>query len=180
MPREAQPVDPARKPNRRRLALTRWLLIGNSGAGKSVLSTRIGAALGLPIHDLDVLYRSPDGRMRREGEAKALVAAVAAGADWVIEGVFPELIAVAQARATAMVWLDLSWDECRAGLLQRGAHYGMDPADPDALMAWSNAHRDRLAAHARLYDGFGGGKVRLRTRRQVEAFGVEDLTGSRR
>ena len=155
-------------------------MIGNSGAGKSVLSRRIGAVLGLPIHDLDVLVRRLDGRKREEGEAKALVAEVAAGAGWVIEGVFPELIEIARARATAMVWLDLSWDECRAGLLQRGAHYGMDPDDHDALMAWANAHQDRLKAHARLYDGFGRHKVRLRTGRQVEAFAVEDLTGSSR
>jgi adenylate kinase family enzyme len=148
----------------------RVLVTGNSGAGKSVLAERIGATLDLPAHDLDVLLRRPDGRERAAGDAKARVAVVAAGDGWVIEGVFPDLIEVALARATVMVWLDLSWDECRAGLLRRGPHYGMDPLDDDALLAWANAHRARLTEHARLYDGFGGRKVRLRTRREVESF----------
>ena len=146
------------------------MVTGASGAGKSVLAGRIAATLTLPTHDLDVLLRRPDGRKRAAGDAKARVADVAAGDGWVIEGVFPDLIEVALARATVMVWLDLSWDECRAGLLARGPHYGLDPSDDDALLAWESAHRARLPEHARLYDGFAGRKVRLRTRREVEAF----------
>ena len=57
-----------------------------------------------------------------------------------IEGVFGELAQVALSRATVLVWLDLSWGECRRGLLQRGLHYGYDPADPVDLAALTEAH----------------------------------------
>ena len=77
-----------------------------------------------------------------------------------------------------LVWLDLSWDECREGLLRRGPHYGMNPSDRDALLAWANAHRARLPEQAQLYNAFAGRKVRLQTRREVGAFSVDTLTNS--
>lgn len=152
----------------------RLIVIGNSGSGKTIFARRAGATLNLPTHDLDVLCRH-DGRKREETEAKAVVAEIAAGSRWVIEGVFSSLIEVALPRATVLAWLDLSWGECRAGLLQRGPHYGMDPSDSGALQAWEAAHTDRLVAHARIYNGFGGHKVRLQTRREVAAFSVKSL-----
>jgi energy-coupling factor transporter ATP-binding protein EcfA2 len=158
------------------LHTTRLVVIGNSGSGKSTFAKRIGAALNLPTHDLDVLHWHLDGRKREEGEAKALVAEVAAGTGWVIEGVWGWLVEIALARATVLVWLDLSWDECREGLLQRGPHHGMNPSDPDALLAWTNPHWDRLAGHAQLYSVFGGHKVRLRTRREVAAFSDKGIS----
>jgi adenylate kinase family enzyme len=154
---------------------TRLVVIGNSGSGKSTFAERVGAALSLPIHDLDVLYWQGEGQEREEGEARALVHEVAVGSSWVIEGVWGSLIEVALARATALVWLDFSWDECREGLLQRGLHHGMNPSDPDALLVWANAHCSRLPAYADLYDAFSGHKERLRTRREVEAFSMDSL-----
>lgn len=153
----------------------RVIVIGNSGAGKSTFAKRIGTALNLLPHDLDVTFWHLDGRKRAEGEAKALVAEVAEGTGWVIEGVYGWLVEIALVRATALVWLDLSWAECRDGLLQRGPHYGMNPSDPDALEAWAGAHSDRLAGQAHLYNGFGGHKVHLRTRREMAAFSVDSL-----
>ncbi len=48
----------------------RLVVIGNSGSGKTVFARLAGAALNLPTHDLDVLYRHLDGRMREESEAR--------------------------------------------------------------------------------------------------------------
>jgi len=155
----------------------RLVIIGNSGSGKSTLAKRIGAPPNLPIYDLDILCRHLDGRKRAKSEAKALTAEVVAGTDWVIEGVFRCLIEIALSRATVLVWLDLSWDECRAGLLQRGPHYGMDPSDHDAMLAWKNAHWDRLAGYAQLYHAFNGPKTCLRTRAAVATFSLDAITG---
>ena len=79
--------------------------------------------------------------------------------------------------AMALVWLALSWDECREGL-QRGPHDGMNPSDPDAVNAWAGAHSDRLAGHAQNDDGFDGHKVRLRTRREMAAFSMDGLSAA--
>ena len=55
---------------------------------------------------------------------------------WIVEGVFENLLEIALARATELVWLNLSWEACREGLLRRGPHYRMDPRDPRALQDW--------------------------------------------
>lgn len=159
---------------------TRLVVIGNSGSGKSTFAKRVSATLGIRTHDLDILCRHVDGRKRGEDDARALVAEVAAGAGWVIEGVFPSLVEVAFRRATALVWLDLSWDDCQAGLLQRGPHYAMDPSNHNDLLAWEAAHWGRRSTPAQLFDAFGGSKVRLRTRGELEDFSLESLSGGSR
>lgn len=156
----------------------RLIIIGNSGSGKSTLAEHVGMALQLPTHDLDLLHWYTDGLKREEVEAKALVAQIAAGAGWVIEGVYGWLAEVALARATTLLWLDLPWAECREGLLRRGLRRGMTPSDQDALLTWAGAYWTRTtpsssAGHDRLYRAFGGDKARLRTRGEVVAYSVE-------
>ncbi len=153
---------------------TRWWVIGAGGSGKSTLARRVGAALGVPIHHLDDVYRRSDGKLLGEGAVKALTVGIAAGPGWVIEGVgnYGELAPLALSRATALVWLDLSWEACRDGLLQRGPHYGYDPADPINLTAWAEAHPRYGADHMNLYSAFGGLKTRLTTRAETAAFSI--------
>ena len=161
----------------------RLVVIGNSGAGKSSLATRIAAARALPACDLDRLHWHADGRKRAEAEARALVAEAAAGDAWIIEGVYGWLAEVALPRATALVWLDLPWAACRDGLLQRGLRRGMTLDDQAALMAWAEDYWTRTtpsshAGHARLYRAFAGPKARLRTRDEAQAFAWETLEGA--
>jgi adenylate kinase family enzyme len=63
-----------------------WVVIGNSGSGKNTLAEDMGAALHLPVFDLDLVHWRPDGPKRDEAEAKAQLAEIAAGPAWVIEG----------------------------------------------------------------------------------------------
>ena len=53
-----------------------------------------------------------------------VVAEAAAGSGWIIEGVWAELLEVALVRATVLVWLDLSWDECLRGFFSAGRTTG--------------------------------------------------------
>lgn len=154
---------------------TRMVVMGNSGSGKSTLAARIGEALDVPAHDLDAPYWLSHGKARPSSEAKALVAQAAAGDGWVIEGVWAELLEVALLRATVLVWLDLSWDECLQGLLQRGPHYGYDPTSRADVLALEEAHRRRLSRQNELYNDFGLRKIYLRTRQQVRRFSAENL-----
>lgn len=153
----------------------RWLIIGNSGSGKSTLAERIGQDLHLPIYDLDLVHWHRDGRKRDEGQAIARVAEIAAEDGWVIEGVYGWLAHIALARVTALIWLDLSWDECRAGLLARGLRRGMTSLDQDALLAWAEEYWTRttpssFTGHEGIYRTFTGSKAHLRTRIDVAAF----------
>ncbi len=153
----------------------RWIVIGNSGSGKSTLVERLGKARHLPVYDLDLVHWYPDGRKRDESDAKARVAEIAATDTWVMEGVYGWLAEVAVVRATLLIWLDLSWDECRNGLLARGLRRGMTLNDQKELLAWAEDYWVRttsssVTGHERLYRAFMGDKARLRTRDDVTAF----------
>lgn len=154
---------------------SRRMVMGNSGSGKSALAARIGTSPHLPIHDLDLVHWHADGRRRAGAEARARVAEIAAENAWVIEGVYGWLAKVALMRATTLVWLDLPWAECRAGLLARGLRRGMTPNDREALLAWAEACWTRdtpssFTGHGQLYRRFEGSKAHLRTRAEVVAF----------
>lgn len=153
---------------------SRWLVIGNSGSGKSTLAERVGTALYLPVHDLDLIHWQTDGRKREEADAKGRVADIAAGDRWIIEGVYGWLAEVAFPRTSTMIWLDMSWDDCRAGLLARGLRRGMKPSNQDALLAWARGYWTRttpssFSGHERLYRMFEGHKAHLRTRNEIAA-----------
>ena len=160
--------------------LARWVVIGNSGVGKSHFAARIGALLQLPVCDLDLVHWRANGRKRDEAEAYSCIYATASGPRWVIEGVYGWLVEPALIRASALVWLDLHWDVCSDGLMQRGLRRGMTAADQEALRAWAQAYWTRTSSssfsgHEQLYLAYAGAKERLRTRAQVDAFAPADL-----
>src|SRR4051812_35168669 len=92
---------------------------------------------------------------------------------WIIEGgVFGGLAEVALLNATALVWLDLPWNLCRAGLLARGLRRGATSRDAADLMKWAEAYWSRqtpssFAGHSNMFNEFSGAKLRLENREQV-------------
>ncbi len=154
---------------------TRTLIIGNSGSGKSTLAHRLTAFSRAVVTDLDAVHweGAGHGAKRDEACALAMVHDVAAGDCWIIEGVYGWLAEAAAPRATALIWLDMPWAVCRAGLLQRARAGGGDVACPHALMTWAEAYWHRqtstsFAGHAALHRAFGGAKWRLSDRAAVE------------
>jgi hypothetical protein len=100
---------------------------------------------------------------------------IAANPRWIIEGVFGWLAEVALPRATALIWLDISWNVCRESLLQRGLHRGETDRDRVDLLAWAEAYWDRqtsssFVGHARLFANFSGPKLKLSDRGEVHDF----------
>lgn len=155
--------------------MTRLVIIGASGSGKSRLAGMLGAAHGIAVHDLDTLHWLEDGRKRGEDAARALVAEAARGDCWIIEGVFGWLAEIALAQATGLVWLDPPWESCLDGLRRRGLKPGMSERDREELIVWAGAYWTRatsssLVGHTRLYEAFAGPKARLRTRGEADAF----------
>jgi hypothetical protein len=128
--------------------------------------------------DLDLFHWCRNGLKREPSAAKEMVAQAASGPRWVIEGAYGWLAAVALPRATALIWLDLPWSECRAGLLGRGLRRGMSHDDQAALLSWASAYWERgtstsYRGHLRLFEDFEGEKLRLRTRSEVDALVAE-------
>jgi energy-coupling factor transporter ATP-binding protein EcfA2 len=155
----------------------RIIVTGNSGSGKTTLAQRIAASMACPHIDLDTIYWQDQIGLKKRVEpaAKQMVAELAATQHWVIEGVYGWLAEVALPRATALIWLNLPWPECKAGLEARGPAYSPSPAEYDALLTWAGQYWTRQspsseAGHRRLYDAFTGEKFELRSRDEVASF----------
>jgi adenylate kinase family enzyme len=155
----------------------RTVIIGNSGSGKSTLAQHISDRLGVPVVDLDALHWETGGYGRKRDEKIAISLATDAAAKprWIIEGVYGWLAAAVVRRATALIWLDLPWRECRSGLLARGVRRGADERAFAELLAWGEGYRSRSTSssfegHQRIFESFKPSKIRLRSRDEVSDF----------
>jgi hypothetical protein len=111
---------------------------------------------------------------RDEQAAIAMVSDLAAQPRWVIEGVYGWLAAVALPFATALVWLDLPWTECRDGLDRRGRWDGASDDEHTAFLLWAEAYWRRstpssFSGHLAMFEDFAGLKLRIRSRQEVAA-----------
>jgi adenylate kinase family enzyme len=107
----AHPLD-----GKRRIAV-----YGPSGSGKTTLSRRIGAALGLPVVELDALFHQPNWTPTPDGEFQAKVAATLDGhADgWVCDGNYGMVRPLVLARADVVVRLRLPFRVVYPRLVRR-------------------------------------------------------------
>ena len=156
--------------------LTRTLIIGNSGSGKSWLAKRLADHLQVPWIDLDLIHWVSDEHSIARPRAEALgMARVAASKEhWVIEGVYDWIVSELVEQATALIWLCLEDDDCVNNIRQREAKRNEDELLM-ALLEWAGSYRTRegssgFAAHQRLFDEFSGSKLQLMSQAEVTAF----------
>jgi adenylate kinase family enzyme len=102
----------------------RIYIVGPPGSGKSTLGRRLSQVTGLPVHDLDEVYRHGGGRNppRPEIERDAAVSQIIGSRRWIVEGVHlgwtDELMDAAQ----VIIWLDhLSWPRLAVRMTRRFA-----------------------------------------------------------
>jgi adenylate kinase family enzyme len=160
--------------------LTRTLIIGNSGSGKSWLAKRLAAQLKVPWIDLDKIHWISDEHSIARPYAAVLdIARIAADEEqWVIEGVYGWIVSELMHRATALIWLCVDDESCVANIRQRV----QKPDDDELLMAlleWAASYRLRedssgFAAHRQLFKGFNGSKIKLMDRAEISEFANTD------
>ncbi|WP_415766591.1 adenylate kinase [Pseudomonas sp. ZB1P45] len=157
--------------------LTRTLIIGNSGSGKSWLAKRLAEQLHAPWTDLDLIHWESDEASIARPSAEALgMARLAADEErWVIEGVYGGIISELLPRATALIWLCVEDEECVANIRQREAQRDKNDELLIALLDWAGSYRMRedssgFSAHQQLFEGFSGSKLKLRDRAEITTF----------
>jgi adenylate kinase family enzyme len=85
----------------------RVLVVGTSGAGKSLLAARLARAVGAPHIELDEFKHGPNWTERSAAELRERTAAAIAGCDaWVVDGNYADVRDIVWPRATTLVWLD--------------------------------------------------------------------------
>jgi adenylate kinase family enzyme len=88
--------------------MSRILIIGNAGGGKSVLARKLAAARGLPCFEVDAITWQPGWVATPEAEYRAAHAAMIAGEAWIIEGLgWDESLPARFARATEVILIDM-------------------------------------------------------------------------
>jgi len=159
--------------------LTKTLVIGNSGSGKSWLSERIANHLKATWVDLDLIHWLPDPERynagRRREDAIRLAREAANGSRWVIEGIYGWLIREIQSDATALIWIDLSETERTGNIRQRGIRRNGTDKSFAALLRWAETYRTRddsgsYTAHARIFHEFTGIKKHRGSRDEIASF----------
>lgn len=159
------------------LKLTRTLIIGNSGSGKSWLAKRMAEHLQAPWTDLDLIRWVSDEHSiaRPRNEALGMARVAASEERWVIEGVYGWMVSELVEQATALIWLCLEDEDCVNNIRQREARRDEKEELLIALLDWAGSYRTRqgssgFAAHQRLFEGFSGSKRQLMNRAEVSAF----------
>lgn len=154
------------------------MIFGNSGSGKSTYAKAEAARLGCPHLDLDTIAWDPDMEAptrREQASSLALLSAFTERAEaWVVEGCYADLLTVAAADATELVFLNPGSEVCANNARSREWEPHKYPskaaqdANLDMLLAWIHDYDVRtdvfsLGAHRQLFDGFDGPKREFRS-----------------
>ena len=164
----------------------RIVVIGTSGAGKTVLAGRLAATLGVPHVELDALFWLPGWQEPEDAEFRAKVEAATDGDDgWVVDGNYSRIQDLVFPRADTVVWLDLPIWTCLWRVLRRAisrAHSGelmwgtnreqwRTVVGPGSLSSWViTTHRRRRRQNAARFAEPGSAHLRVhRFRSNAEA-----------
>lgn len=173
----------------------RALVAGPSGVGKTTLSARIARLIGARHTEIDALFHGPNWTPRPSFEAE--VRAFTAEPAWVTEWQYNAVRPLLAERAELLVWLDLPfWRVTFPQVVRRTLRRrlgrerlwngNIEPplhtifSDPEHIVRWSvstrHLYRERVPQAAARNPGLT--VVRLRSRRQVEAWLAGSLAGA--
>lgn len=157
--------------------LSRTIVIGNSGSGKSWLAENLARKMDCPGIDLDTIHWMGNGYglARDRSDAIELTRSAATGEKWIIEGIYGWLVREIITHATALIWLRLDEEECIANIQHRGRRGLASEESFGELLDWTAAYRSRtgsssFSAHQDIFDGFSGSKQCLKNRNEVIKF----------
>jgi adenylate kinase family enzyme len=154
------------------LDMSKVVIFGNSGAGKSTWARQLAEEQQLGHLDLDTLAWQPGVPPKRRAladSARELAQFTARHSDWVIEGCYSDLLELVVPACTEMVFLnpgvEVCIEHCRARPWEphKYASKAAQDANLELLIDWVRAYETRddalsLASHRRLFAEFSGPK----------------------
>ncbi len=163
--------------------MKRVLIIGNSGSGKSWLSSHLSSLLRVKEVNLDSVVWEPGGynQKRSQESIDSELDKLSSESSWVVEGVFGALAEKLVSSAEMLIFLDMDWLLCQESLLLRGSESSkqldseLAEKNFQALLNWASEYDSRTSKssheyHNQLYADFKGDKLRFSTREEVNAF----------
>jgi adenylate kinase family enzyme len=158
-------------------AVKRIVIFGNSGSGKSTLARAYRSRYGLAHLDLDTLAWEPTGPPVRRPVAESKLAIdefTGTNDEWVIEGIYADLLALVADEASEAIFLNPGVEQCVANCLNRPwePHKYATKQEQDEnlemLIDWVKQYPERtnelsLASHRALFKKIKGKKVEHRS-----------------
>lgn len=162
--------------------MSRIVILGNSGSGKTSLAKRICAQTGCQHLDLDdVAWKAADAPVRESFEisSAAIDEFVARHSRWVIEGCYSSLIAHAAKHATQFYFLNIGVDacieNCRSRPWEPEKYPSKEAQDENlaVLIDWVESYGTRkdefsLQEHRRVFENFDGPKSEIHSNHQAQ------------
>ena len=149
------------------------LVYGNSGSGKSTYARELSTHLGLAHLDLDSIVWEP-GKIAVQRDHQSISASLleflASEPRWVIEGCYDELVEVASAHCSKLVFLNPGLQTCLANNLKRPwepnkyASMELQNSMLATLQSWLVGYYTREDAwsykvHRRIFNEYSGAKT---------------------
>ncbi|MGM0898920.1 MAG: topology modulation protein [Bacillota bacterium] len=104
--------------------MQRIMVIGvSAGAGKSTFARRLGEAMKLPVHHLDVYYWQPGWVETEEKEFQRKQQELANEPRWIIEGNYNSTVDIRLAACDALIQLQLPLWRCLWRVVKRRIQY---------------------------------------------------------
>ncbi|MDP3852137.1 AAA family ATPase [Phenylobacterium sp.] len=155
--------------------MTRIVILGCAGSGKTTLARRLAEQAGAPMICLDEIWR-PDWGKDDTPRFRAMMATSHAAQTWISDGNFALVtFDIRLPRADLVIWLDRSRLACalRAAtrVLQPGQHHRPSNLLEVLRFIWrfDRINRPRIEA-ARIEHGAHAPVIRLRNDREIAAF----------
>lgn len=123
--------------------LTRVVVVGTSGSGKTTYARQLVEIIGSPHVELDALHWGPDWTVRADFADR--VRAAAAEPTWVVDGNYAMTQDILWPRATAIVWLNFSFGLTFSRAVRRTARRVVT----GEKLWWGNQETLRSAVFAR-------------------------------
>ena len=105
------------------LQVKKVVVIGSSGAGKSVFSSRLGEITGLPVIHLDKYHWRPGWTEPPKDEWRRRVEELAGGDSWIIDGNFGGTMEIRLGKCDTAILLDMPRYVCVWRVIKRVIKY---------------------------------------------------------
>jgi adenylate kinase family enzyme len=153
--------------------LSKVVIFGNSGSGKSILATELALKNQLAHLDLDTIAWKASETPERQTileSSKSINDFLIAQHNWVIEGCYADLLAIVTPKADQVIFLNLPVSACVANAKNRPwephKYKSKEAQDEnlDMLIDWVSQYTSRndtfsKVAHEKLFEEFQGKKI---------------------
>jgi len=153
----------------------RFIIFGNSGAGKSTMARQLSEKYGLVHLDLDTLAWQQGDPPRRNPVATSQVEInffLVSNERWVVEGCYSDLLGLLLGSASKVIFLNPGVEQCIKNCTNRPwephKYKSLEAQNTNLpmLLEWVRQYANRddefsLSSHQKLFDSYTGDKIEV-------------------